>query len=97
VSLAFALLNLTRRRQTFKLTRLSSPSPFISSDFLDSTVLYFCLPIKMSIVLKMLAPFVAMMRVEMMTLPNGVAGEEEFEDWGKKVVPIMVRRYIFVF
>jgi hypothetical protein len=51
----------------------------------------------MSIVLKMLAPLVAMMRVEMMTLPNGVAGEEEFEDWGKKVVPIMVRRYISIF
>jgi hypothetical protein len=31
----------------------------------------------------MLAPLVEMMCIEMMTFPNGVAGEEEFEDWGK--------------
>jgi hypothetical protein len=50
----------------------------------------------MSILQKMLVPLVDAMCVKMQVLPDGVTGEEEFEDWGKKVVLIMVYGYIFL-
>jgi hypothetical protein len=45
-----------------------------------------------------LGSFIEDLELHMDTIPNGgVAGEEEYEDWGKTFVKLLVRRIFIVF
>ena len=76
---------------------LASPLRISWSNFPASSQLYLFLPVKMSMIQQLLAPFVEAMHVEMDVRLDGVVGEEDYMLWGQRLVPIMVHHYKSLF